>query len=160
MRRRIMRSLAFVSTFLFCLVLTPFVPQAGDEAALKKAVDDVRADKKKIVAESLQLTGVESKAFWPLYEAYQEAIGKLIKRHAALIKMYAAEYENLSDQTAETLIAEFLDIETDKLTMKKAYVEKFSRFLSPKKVMKYFQLESKMEKGYEFELATNIPLVK
>jgi hypothetical protein len=136
MRRRIMRSLAFVSTFLFCLVLTPFVPQAGDEAALKKAVDDVRADKKKIVAESLQLTGVESKAFWPLYEAYQEAIGKLIKRHAALIKMYAAE------------------------TMKKAYVEKFSRFLSPKKVMKYFQLESKMEKGYEFELATNIPLVK
>jgi len=87
-------------------------------------------------------------------------MGKPIKRHAELIKTYDAEYKNLSDQTAEKLITEYLDMETDKIALKKACVDKFGRFLSPKKVLKYFQLESNMEVAFKFELATNIPLVE
>lgn len=45
----------------------------------------VKADKKPPVAVNIGLSGAEAKDFWPVYNAYQVKLGKLINRIFALI---------------------------------------------------------------------------
>ena len=45
-------------------------------------VEKVRADKKLLVAENMQLTEPEAKAFWPVYKAYQDELFLLRTRAA------------------------------------------------------------------------------
>ena len=46
--------------------------------------DKVRADKKLLVAENMQLTESEGKAFWPLYDSYQRELDKINARTSKL----------------------------------------------------------------------------
>ena len=56
-------------------------------------VEKVRADKKLFIAENMQLNEAEAKAFWPVYEQYQDELFLLRARTAKLIKDYADGYE-------------------------------------------------------------------
>src|SRR5262245_58805823 len=54
--------------------------------------EDIRSERKKIVAENLPLTETEATKFWPLYDRY---IGETIKvndQRYALVKEYAQNY--------------------------------------------------------------------
>jgi DNA repair photolyase len=158
--RSIMKTSAFILAISFCLVSAPLFAQSGDDTDLTQVVNLIRAEKRTVVAENLELTKEESRVFWPLYEEFQEALGTIINRSTKFIREYAREYKNLSDEKAEIMIAEFFDIESKKLELKKNYVKKLRQVLPPKKVMRYFQMENKMEAGYNHELAVNIPLIK
>src|SRR5512146_1496991 len=59
-------------------------------------LEKVRADKKLLVAENMQLTDSESKAFWPVYERYQDELFLLRMRSLKLIKDYADSYEKMT----------------------------------------------------------------
>ncbi len=51
-------------------------------------LEKIRADKKLLVAENMQLTGSEAKAFWPVYEQYQNELFLLRMRSLKLIRDY------------------------------------------------------------------------
>ena len=48
--------------------------------------EKIRTDKKLFIATNMQLTESEAKTFWPVYEAYQSELEKLINRKAKLIE--------------------------------------------------------------------------
>ena len=52
----------------------------------------VKADKKLVVAQNLQLTDAEGAKFWPLYEAYQKDLQAINQRLLAAIAAYADAY--------------------------------------------------------------------
>ena len=68
--------------------------------------EKVRADKKLLVAENMQLTDEEGKAFWPVYDAYQEEKSQLADRRIKVIEDYAANFQSLSDDVAKDLVDE------------------------------------------------------
>jgi hypothetical protein len=123
--------------------------------------DKVRADKKFIVAENMELSEEEAKGFWPVYEAYQEDLHKLNERMAKVINEYALAYNKgaLMDKTARKLIDEAIDIDMDEAKLKKSYVPKLSKVLPGVKVARYLQIENKLRAIVRYELASAIPLV-
>ena len=123
-------------------------------------LEKVRADKKLLVAENLQLTASEAKAFWPVYERYQDELFLLRMRSLKLIKDYVASYEKMTDSTAEKLISEYMTIETLGLKLREAYLPKFRKVLSPVKTARYYQIENKIQAALYYELAQKIPLMK
>jgi hypothetical protein len=133
-------------------------PGASDMEILR---DKVRADKKFIVAENMELTEEEAKGFWPVYEAYQADLHKLNERMAKVINEYALAYNKgvLMDKTARKLIDEAIDIDVDEAKLKKSYVPKLSKVLSGVKVARYLQIENKLRAIVRYELASAIPLV-
>jgi hypothetical protein len=66
----------------------------------------------------------------------------------------------LSDTDAENLLQEFLSIEKDRLALKEKYVKRFSKTLPDRLVLKYFQLENKVEAALRWAFAEEIPLVQ
>ena len=123
-------------------------------------IDKVRADKKLLVAENIQLTETEAKDFWPVYEQYQHELFLIRVRTAKLIKDYGDAYEKMTDDTARELLDENLNIEKLTLKLRKAYLRKFREVLPEIKVARYYQIENKIQVAMMFELAANIPLMK
>jgi len=58
------------------------------------------------------------------------------------------------------ILDEYLAIESERLALRKAYLPKFRQALPDKKVVRFYQLENKIQAAVNYELAANIPLVK
>jgi hypothetical protein len=121
----------------------------------------VKADKKLLVAQNLQLTEAEAKAFWPVYDAYQNDLQKINQRLGTTIAEYADAYNQgpVANETAKKLLNEALAIEEAEVKLKRAYVPKLEKALPAAKVARYVQIENKIRAAIRYELAGAIPLV-
>lgn len=123
-------------------------------------IEKVRADKKLLVAENMQLTETEAKAFWPVYNQYQDELFLLRVRTVKLINDYRDAYENMTNDTARKLLDEYMRIEALALKLRKAYLPKFREVLPETKVMRYYQIENKIHAALVYEIGASIPLIK
>jgi hypothetical protein len=122
--------------------------------------EKIKADKKLLVAENMQLTEKEAKAFWPVYENYQNEQFLLRMRVVKLIKDYGDAYGTMTDKIAKKLLDELMTIETVGLELRRAYLPKFRKVLPEMKVVRYYQIENKIKAVIDYELAARIPLIK
>ncbi len=122
--------------------------------------EKIRADKKLLVSEEMELTEKEANTFWPVYERYQKDLQKVNDRTLALIKEYAEHYITMTDAVAKKLLDDMLKIEADRQNLKKSYLPNFQKVLPAKKVARYYQIENKIEAVVKYALAKAIPLVK
>jgi hypothetical protein len=138
----------------------PAISQDKPADNMQLLIDKIHADKKLLVSENMQLTEAEAKAFWPVYDQYQNELFLLRTRTLKLIRDYADAYENMTNDTAKKLLDEFMTIETLGPKLRQAYLPKFRKVLPGVKVVRYYQIENKIYAALIYELASNIPLVK
>jgi hypothetical protein len=123
-------------------------------------IEKIHADKKLLVAENMQLTDAEAKAFWPVYKQYQDELFLLRTRTLKLIKAYADAYETMNNSTAKKLLNEYMTIDALGPKLRQTYLPRFRKVLSEVKVARYYQIENKIQAALFYELAANIPLMK
>jgi hypothetical protein len=120
----------------------------------------LKTEKKALIADAMQLTEDESKTFWPLYNEYNEKLYLINTKVYELIDKYAKEYDKLSDEQAIELWNENIKIKKEAAKLETAYFKKFQKIISGKKVLRYFQAESKVDALIAYELAAEIPLAE
>ncbi len=122
----------------------------------------ISSDKRLLVEHNMNLTDVEAKAFWPIYDTYQKELYQITKRLAKAIDTYALVYNKstLSNETAKKLLDEALAIELAEVKLKQSYISKFGEVLPKTKVARYLQIETKIRAVLYFRLADKIPLVQ
>jgi hypothetical protein len=156
------RTLIIMLLFLFA---APLLVQADEEAELQRQIVGLQwlivvTQKKLTVLQNVQFTEQEKSAFWPVYDQYQDALFKVNQRSARLIADFAGAYKTLSDEQAQNIVREYLDIEKERVQLKESFRKKFAKVLPPKKVMRYLQIENKLETIARYKLAKAIPLAK
>ena len=124
--------------------------------------DVIRIKRKAIVALNMEMTDYESKAFWPVYDEYWAEMKKLGDRRVALISDFAKHYvyESLTNERAEELLKEFLAIQKGEVKLKEKYAKKFKKVIPAKKVLRYFQIENKLDLIIDSEVSAQIPLAR
>ena len=157
-----MKTILYLLAFMVITVLGAAPALAQDKPADNMQVvrEKIRADKKLVVAETMGMTESEAKAFWPVYEAYQKDLVELNDRTIKLIDDYADNYGAMSDQAAKKLTDEYMAIETERLKIRQSYLPRFRQVLPEVKVLRYYQLENKIQAVVNYELAASIPLVR
>ena len=143
---------------------------AGQVAAQEKSADTnmnilkdkIKADKKLLVADNMQLTDREAKAFWPMYDAYQKDLQKINDRLAKVIATYAGAYtqNTLTDAQAKQITSDVIAVEESEVQLRKTYAARLAKALPGKKAARYLQIESKIRALVRFDLAAQIPLVE
>jgi len=128
--------------------------------AIELTRDVIKAERKAIIAGTLDMTAKESEAFWPVYRDYENDISKVGDRLLGVIKEYAKNYDTLTDEQAKTMLQDYLKAKEDQLKVRKSYVKRFEKVLPPKKVVRFYQVENKINAAIEFEVAKEIPLVE
>jgi Spy/CpxP family protein refolding chaperone len=124
-------------------------------------LDKVKADKKLVVAENMELTESEAAAFWPVYEQYQKELGAINERLRTLIAGYAQSYntDTVTDEKAKKMTDEMIAIEKDYAAFRASFVPKLGAVLPPMKVVRYLQIENKIRALIMLALADEVPLV-
>ena len=149
-----------VYSFIALLLLSISAFSQTSNDYLELARDVLKTEKKAAIAEVMQLTESEAKAFWPVYEAYQADLAKLRDREIKLIEEFAAKFETMSDDAAKKLLDDSLSIDSDHQKLRQSYLSKIRGVLPDKKVARYYQLENKIDAVLEYEMAKRIPLVQ
>ncbi len=132
--------------------------QTRDDVELTRSV--IQTERKLIVARNMGLTDDQSAAFWPVYGDFREALRDVNDRRADLIMELAKDFDSLSGDKAQEMLKEALDIEAERTKVKKKFIGKFNEVLPPKAVVRYFQIENKLDSIINYELAAGIPLVR
>jgi hypothetical protein len=158
----LMTLLRIILIVLVAAVAMPATAQEKGTTDMEILREKVKADKKLLVAMNLGLTEAEAKAFWPIYDAYQQDLGQLNERLRKVIGAYADAYRKgpVPNETAKALLDEALAIEQAEVTLKRSYVPRLETALPAGKVARYLQIETKIRALVRYELAEKIPLVK
>ena len=120
-----MKMIRSMCTMLVCLWVLPVFAQDKPKDTMGIVRDAVKSNRQALIAVNMKLSDSEGKAFWPVYDSYQEALGKINARKGKLIADYAKDYHALSDEKGEHLLEEFLAIEEEMIKLKKSYLSKF-----------------------------------
>jgi hypothetical protein len=117
--------------------------------------------RREIIADELRPSDAEAAAFWPVYEAYHGEIMAVRDRYADTIATYLRRYRSgdVSEEYADDLLDEGLQFKSELLKIQKRYVRKFKRALPIRKVVRFYQLENKMDAEIDAQLAIAIPLM-
>src|SRR5690349_8737999 len=154
-----MRSIAaIVFALLVCAI--PALGQPMSDSNMEILKQKLKADKKLIVANNMELSEAEAKQFWPIYDAYQKDLEQVNQKLGQTIKDYADAFNkgSIPDNTAKKLLGDALSVEEQETKLKRSYSEKLEKVLPYTKVARYIQIETKIRSLIRMELAQQIPL--
>lgn len=152
-----MKKLIYTIVFVFLCGIA-FSQTANDYLEVQRAA--LKTEKKALVANAMQLTEEESIVFWPLYNEYNEEKYRLNTNVYHLILKFVNEYETLSDEQAVELWKSNMKLKNENAKLEALYFKKFQKILSGKKVLRYFQTESKIASLINFQMSLEIPLAE
>ena len=164
-----MRSLASGMMLLVACALGP-APVAsaqsqpqGEEPRLREVIELTRSvlqlQRKAIVSNAMEFSERENQVFWPVYREYHAEVDGINDRLAALITDYAKDTINVSPAEAEDMLADYLRIRAERIKLKQSYVKRFQKALPSIRVVRYYQIENKLDTALDLELAKSIPLI-
>ena len=79
--------------FLMVALMYSFaIAQEKSTDDMQILIEKIKADKKLLVAENMQLSEAEAKKFWPVYDQYQNELFILRMRSLKLIENYAGKF--------------------------------------------------------------------
>ena len=156
-----MKSIRIVLATLVTLAL-PALAQESATSNMEILRDKIKADKKALVAEAMELSDAEGKTFWPVYDAYQKDLQKINERLKTTIKAYADAYNKgpIPNETAKKLIHDAVAIDESEVALKRSYLPKLEKVLPYGKVARYIQIDNKIRALLKYELASEIPLAE
>ena len=134
--------------------------EAAVEQEIKLLRQDLRMEKKKIVAATMELTEAEALKFWPVYDAYTLETIKLNDTLQALVKEYAQNYETLTDEKAASLTKRTLDLDDAATKLRFKYVPLFKKVVSAKKTARFMQIDRRLGLLVNIQVASGLPLVQ
>jgi hypothetical protein len=121
---------------------------------------DIRSQRKQLVAANLPLTEPESVKFWPVYDRYVVEHSKIYDMRYALIKEYAKSYNTMTDDQARSFITRWTKTEEQMAQLRLTWIPEFEKVISAKKTMMFFQIDRRLGLMVELKLSSEIPLAK
>ena len=147
---------------LLCLVaLVPALPssaQVRDETVLTYEV--IQDERKSLVLDALDLTADQRAALLPIFDAYLGEMSQIDAARVALIKEFLAKYKSISDNDAAVLLEKVVTIAQKELEVRQKYLAKFGEVLPPRKVLRLWQVENKLDTIIDAQLVKDIPLAR
>jgi hypothetical protein len=128
-----------------------------DIALLRK---DLRSQKKQIVAANMNLTDKEAEQFWPIFEKYTDELMAINNKKYAALKEYVQSYDSLTDQQAEKLTRNALEVDQSVAQLRQRYIPVFEKVISPRKTALFMQLDRRLVLLIDLQLSSSIPVVQ
>lgn len=161
----ILVSMVLFSSFMFSQTSSS---QAGSSSQTQSSTDqdiellrkDVRSQKKQVIAANMNLTDKESEQFWPIYDQYTAELVAINDKKYAAIKQFAQTYDTLTDDQAQGLTKQALEVDQSVAQLRMKYIPIFGKVISGKKTALFFQLDRRLVMLIDLQLASAIPLVQ
>ena len=145
-----------------CAVLgSPFAVNAqSTHDEQQQLIAQIQTDKRAIVLKALALDDAQVQTFTPIYDNYQFERKKLFARAAEVLNLYASNYESMTDDAAKEILKDWFSLQDDEVALTRKYAKQFGKVLPPAKVIRFVQVEYKLNTLVQLRAVANIPLPK
>ena len=118
------------------------------------------AEKKSIIEQNVDLSGVDGNAFWKLYDEYETQRRELGKARIELLQKYTNKKGSLTNQQAKDLMAEAVPIRSagDKLILN--YTKRIEKATNALVSVQFYQIENYISDGIRFSILNSIDFIQ
>jgi Spy/CpxP family protein refolding chaperone len=120
---------------------------------------NLRANRKKLMAQNMNLTADEAIKFWPIFDQYRKEAIKPNDERWELIKEYAANYNTMTDAQAQDYMKRATAVDQELLALRLRYVPVFEKVISAKKIALWYQIDRHIDLMINLQLSSVIPMV-
>jgi hypothetical protein len=131
-----------------------------NDATIQLMRQDIRSERKKVVAANMPLTDTEATKFWLVYDRYVAETIKVNDVRYAFLKDYAKNYNTATEEQADSFIKRWLALDQDNIQLRLKYIPEFEKVISQKKTAMFFQIDRRVGMMIELQLASQVPLIK
>jgi peroxiredoxin len=145
--------LAFAATALLATA-APFAAQAQSTYDdTQQLIAQIQADKRAVVLKAMAV-------FTPIYDAYQVDRKKIMERGVDLINAYSSNYDSMTDDAAKKLLKDWFKLLEDEEALVKKYVKRMDQELPTTKVLRFVQVENKLNTLLRLPSVQAVPLAQ
>src|SRR5271165_4153508 len=171
MKKSLIYALVFTSLLLVCnasMFAQAVKPAAQTDSSAPNVIDDhdvqllrqnLRQQRKEIVAANMTLTPDQATKFWPIFDQYRMEAIKPNDERWALIKDYAANYDTMTDAQAQDYMKRSTGVEQQLLNLRMKYVPMFEKVISAKQTALFYQIDHRVDLLINLQLSSVIPMV-
>ncbi len=138
----------------------PAVTESFSEADLQVLRTDLRADKRKVTAETLALTNAEAVKFWPVYDRYIAELTKINDSKYGLIREYSERFGSYDNARATAFIGRWLDVDVKADQLRRKYVPIVAKVLPGIKAASFFQIDRRLAMLINLSLSSQLPILQ
>jgi Spy/CpxP family protein refolding chaperone len=143
---------------LAALLAVPAVASAQVATDLAVTRQQIQADRQAIVAENLPLTDDQATKFWPMYQEYRIAVGKLADQRINLLLAPPAA-DTATTKEINDMLKEWVKLGGQYAKLQGDWLKKFQPVLGAKGTVRFYQIETRLDLIVQAALASQIPLV-
>ena len=114
--------------------------------AQRPAQERIKTFKVAFITERLALSSEEAQQFWPVYNNYEEATQKLRRKERQRFGSQLPYLDDLSENEATSLLAEFKGIQTEKHNLEQQFLQDLKQVLPSKKIVLLLKAEEDFKK--------------
>jgi hypothetical protein len=152
-----MKKLLIVLALLFAM--PAFADDLDQYIQLLKT--DLKAEAKDIISKGMQtFTDEEAKRFWPIYDSYMAERGKFLDARVAVLLDYADNYDKMTDAKAQELLNRRFEQLKLRSKLDEQYRPQFATALSPRRLVRFYQIQHELEVLMELRAISQIPKMK
>ena len=151
-------------TIVFLLLIFASIGFAQIESFDSEYIEEVKADAwgtyVEIIEDNLVLTDEQTEIFLPMLDEYLADQGKVADMRMKNTQEYMMNYYDLDDATAKNLLNKAVEIEQERMNIRREYMDKMLEKLPPKVVGKFFQLDARIFALIDLVRMSSIPMVR
>lgn len=145
--------------FALLLAMPAFADDLDQYIQLLKT--DLKANAREYVKKGMvTFTDEEAKRFWPIYESYMAERGKFFDARLALIMEYADNYDKMTDARAQEMLNRRVEQLKLKNQLDEKYRAQFATALSPRRLVRFYQIQQELEVMIELKAISEVPRMK
>jgi len=123
-----------------------------NDANIQLMRQDIRSERKKVVAANMPLTEAEAVKFWPVYDRYIADTMKVNDVRYALLKEYAQNYQTVTAEQSQNFIKRWLTLDQDNTQLRLKFIPEFEKVVSSQKTALFLQIDRRVGMMIELQL--------
>ena len=149
---------------LFALCMLAPMPALAEDPMVHPAWidlmrEDVRDDRRALTEIAMELDGDKLAAFRTVYSSYETEMAELGDRKVDAIMRYAKAWPDISEDLADELAAEQLDIQKDALALRKKAWKGVRKELGAGAAARFVQVDNQLQLLIDLQIASEMPLI-
>ena len=130
-----------------------------DDKDIEQLRTNLRAMRKELMAQNMNLSADEATKFWPVFDQYRKDAIKPNDERWALIKDYARNYDTMTEAQAQDYMKRATAVDQELLALRLKYVPAFEKVVSPRKAALWYQIDRHIDLMINLRLSSVIPMV-
>ncbi|MBD0399892.1 MULTISPECIES: hypothetical protein [unclassified Flammeovirga] len=119
----------------------------------------IKAEKRGVLKENMNLSEAEADKFWPVYDKYEYEQSQLLNEQYALLKEYAESFETLDEKRTEELMNTSFKLNKKEIALNQKYFKAMKKVVSTQTAARFVQIMGQLNTVIDLSMTQELPLV-